>query len=231
MIAQELSRIFRRVGMEYFKRYYASYRGTVVDNADPEHKGRLQVMVNSIYSEPYDYWAHPKGMVKGSKMGISFIPDIGDQVWVSFENGLPRFPIWEYGNWRTDDVPDIAKLGVQYHFILTKANQSIIFDDIVGAITIKNSKGAKVVLKDTHINLIPDGAGKVNLGSEGAGLGVEKGVKGQTLETLLNQLFAQIQAITVPTAFGASGTPINTPAFQAIQATIQTILSNVVTTK
>lgn len=101
-----LVRVVRTLGFEWlFKRYYGTYRGIVVDNKDPELRGRVRVLVPSVgHTTPEDVhpdiWATPKfpGLSvgkKGGQMHGSYWPaDVDDQVWVEFEAGDPRFPIY-----------------------------------------------------------------------------------------------------------------------------------------
>ena len=55
--------------------------------------------------------------------------------------------------------------------------------------------------------------------------GTEPMVKGQTLMSWLNNLCTALMAITVPTAVGPSGVPVNAPQFGALQAQLNNILS------
>jgi len=57
---------------------------------------------------------------------------------------------------------------------------------------------------------------------------LEKAVQGETLKTNLEELIDAINALTVPTALGPSGTAINSAAFSAIKAQLTKILSEVV---
>jgi len=105
-----LIRVVRTFGFEYlFKRYYGTYRGIVVDTNDPEERGRVRVLVPSIgHKTPEDVhphiWALPKfpGLSvgkKGAQMhGVYWPADVDDQVWVEFESGDTKFPIY-CGGW------------------------------------------------------------------------------------------------------------------------------------
>jgi hypothetical protein len=66
-----------------------SYRGSVVDDADPLAQDRLLVLVPEIHgNEPV--WALPS-----TPPGQTGHPAIGDDVWVSFERGDPAYPVWQ----------------------------------------------------------------------------------------------------------------------------------------
>jgi uncharacterized protein involved in type VI secretion and phage assembly len=65
------------------------YRATVLNNQDPEQRGRVQVMVPAIAGQGSGWAAgcFPPG-------GPSAAPRVGDMVWVMFENGDPAWPVW-----------------------------------------------------------------------------------------------------------------------------------------
>ena len=88
----------REDGVEALDRYYGCYRGLVYSNEDPDNLGRVQVYCPDVYGDDfYDEWAMPKGIYAGNKIGSFWIPNKNDAIWVSFEGGDVRFPIWEYG--------------------------------------------------------------------------------------------------------------------------------------
>jgi len=67
-------------------RYGGTYRGVVVDDADPLGEQRLRVRVPEIWADD-DFWARP------SLTGAA-TPAVGDDVWVSFEHGDTQYPVW-----------------------------------------------------------------------------------------------------------------------------------------
>ncbi len=76
------------------KKFYGKYRGTVVNNVDPELRGRIQVQVPDVSNVMVSSWAMPCFPVGGMQTGIFAIPPIGAGVWVEFEQGDPDYPIW-----------------------------------------------------------------------------------------------------------------------------------------
>ncbi len=64
------------------------YRGIVVDNADPLSRMRLLVQIPDVLGDMQE-WAVPSNAVEGAS-----IPDVGQEVWVTFEAGNPEYPIW-----------------------------------------------------------------------------------------------------------------------------------------
>lgn len=91
----------RQFGLErVFKRYYSVYRAQVVDNKDEQRRGRIKVKVPSLFgdfvlpqmAEAIDNRNSAKGK------GEFFPPDVDDWVFVTFEGGDSRFPLY-LGGW------------------------------------------------------------------------------------------------------------------------------------
>jgi hypothetical protein len=90
-------------------RYYGKYRGTVVENIDPEQIGRVLVMVPDVLGITPSSWAMPCVAAAGIQSGMFIVPPIGSGVWVEFEQGDPDYPIWTGGFWGlVADVPIFA---------------------------------------------------------------------------------------------------------------------------
>jgi Type VI secretion system/phage-baseplate injector OB domain len=68
--------------------YGGTYRGAVVDDADPLQSNRLGVIVPDVYGDGVSVWA-------AALQGSSSLPAVGDMVLVSFEHGDTDYPIWE----------------------------------------------------------------------------------------------------------------------------------------
>jgi|SRR6478609_5519878 len=163
-------------GLEYFKRYYATYRGTVADNEDPDVLGRIRINVPPIYGTiTPNYWAWPKGMYSGKDIGFYALPNKGDMVWISFENGDPRFPIWEYGHWAMNQTPKTAK-GPKQKVFQTTSGMRLVYDDEKQKIVIFRSEG----------RVIEVNADGISLGSEGKSK--HPGAYGDILEEVLEEL-------------------------------------------
>ncbi|HEY5958837.1 MAG TPA: phage baseplate assembly protein V [Polyangiaceae bacterium] len=129
-------------------RYFGKYRGRVVSNRDPQHRGRLQVKVPQVLDEA-STWAMPCVPYAGAGMGFFAMPEEGTGVWVEFEAGDPSFPIWVGCFWNKDDIPDSDP---DKKFFKTK-KFSLTIDDTVGEITIENDSGSKVTLTALDVQL------------------------------------------------------------------------------
>jgi hypothetical protein len=91
-----LEKIVANLVQKVERRFYGKYRGTVVDNADPENLGRLKLQVPSVLGNTVvTGWALPCVPYGGdADQGMLFIPEKGAGVWVEFEEGDLEFPIW-----------------------------------------------------------------------------------------------------------------------------------------
>ncbi|KAF0094317.1 MAG: hypothetical protein E1N59_2033 [Puniceicoccaceae bacterium 5H] len=150
------------------KKYYGKFRGTVINNIDPEMRGRLLVQVPDVVGLTPSSWAEPCTPLAGPTgppMGVYLVPPIGAGVWVEFEQGDPEYPIWVGCRWGTTaDVPPTAKAGlpVSPSIVLQTAGQhSITISDMPGAaggILLKTLTGALISVSDTGI-IISNGKG------------------------------------------------------------------------
>ena len=88
----------------------------MINNVDPEQRGRLQVEVPDVFSLVPSTWAEPCVPLAGPTgppMGVYLVPPIGAGVWVEFEHGDPNYPIWVGCRWgRRPDVPSLAQAGL-----------------------------------------------------------------------------------------------------------------------
>lgn len=76
------------------EKFYGKYRGTVLNNVDPEFQGRLLVQVVDVLGLFTSSWAMPCVPFAGPNVGQYSVPPVGAGVWVEFEQGNPDWPIW-----------------------------------------------------------------------------------------------------------------------------------------
>jgi uncharacterized protein involved in type VI secretion and phage assembly len=137
------------------------FRGTVINNIDPEFRGRLQLEIPDVLGAIPSSWAEPCLLLAGPTgppMGAYFVPPIGAGVWVEFEHGDPDFPVWTGCRWGgPSDVPPLAKAGlpVSPNIVLqTLGQNSLVISDLpgpTGGIMIKSLTGASIIVNDTGI--------------------------------------------------------------------------------
>jgi len=150
-------------GADGGRRLYGKYRGVVVNNVDPEQRGRLLVEVSDALGVTPSNWAMPCMPVAGLQSGMYVVPMVGSGVWVEFEHGDPDLPIWSGCWWGSAaEVPAVAFTGVTdtpNMALQTPGQNTILLSDVpeVG-ITLKTKLGAMIVINDAGI-LISNGKG------------------------------------------------------------------------
>jgi len=118
------------------QKYYGKYRGTVINNLDPEQIGRLMIGVADTGGPIPSTWAMPCFPISGKQMGAYMIPQIGAGVWVEYEQGDTDFPIWSgcwYGS--AAEVPALALAGnpASPNIVLqTGLQNSLVISDLPG---------------------------------------------------------------------------------------------------
>ena len=144
--------------MSEAKKYYGKYRGTVINNIDPEQRARIQAMVPDVSGLVPTSWAMPCVPIAGKQNGIFAVPQIGAGVWIEFEQGNPDFPIWTGGFWGiAAEVPALALAGnpLSPSVVLQTALQNaIVISDLpgpTGGIMLKSTTGAFILVNDTGI--------------------------------------------------------------------------------
>lgn len=173
---QEFKRLLAQFGIEYFGRMYSIYRGEVANNEDPEFRGRVKVKCRAAYGDDvYHYWALPMGIASGSP-ALWMIPNVGDAIWVQFEGGDPRYPVYSHGWFLDNKAPQSAKVNgnkIDATVLQSKSGHRIVMNDKGKTVTISNASGLKIVLTDKKINIVGE---------------AQKAVRGDDLKKLLDTL-------------------------------------------
>ena len=154
------------------KKYWGKYRGTVVNNIDPEQRGRLQIIVpdvSSIIPKTFAEPCVPLAGPTGPPMGVYMVPPIGAGVWVEFEHGDPDKPIWVGCRWGLQsDIPLAALAGNPADpsiVIQSLLQQAVIVSDMpptvpppvmppiptTGGVILRSTTGAYIVVNDAGI--------------------------------------------------------------------------------
>lgn len=141
--------------------YFGKYRGTVLNNIDPEQRGRLTLTIPDVLGAIPSTWAEPCVPLAGPSgppMGVYLVPPIGAGVWVEFEHGDPNYPIWAGCRWGAQsDVPPLASAGIPVspNIVLQTAGQNtLVISDLpgpTGGIMLKSPTGASIIVNDTGI--------------------------------------------------------------------------------
>lgn len=130
-------------------KFYGKYSGIVVDNADAGHRGHLKVRVDSIFGPDQTVRARPC-----LPPGHFYVPDPETRVWVEFEAGDVRYPIW-VGTWYPNDsAPPEARFDPPSHRVIhTRAGHVVELSDEDGK--------EKIVIRhatNSFLAIQPDGS-------------------------------------------------------------------------
>jgi uncharacterized protein involved in type VI secretion and phage assembly len=141
-------------------KFFGKYRATVINNIDPEQRGRIQVMVPDVAGFLPSTWAMPSFPIGGLQMGMFGLPIIGSGVWVEFEQGNIDYPIWVGVYWGSAaEVPALSHLVppvVPGIVIQTPLQNGIVVSDVpgpTGGIMLTTTTGAMILINELGITL------------------------------------------------------------------------------
>jgi hypothetical protein len=133
------------------RRFYGKYRGKVTNNADPLMQGRICAKVPAVFGEEETGWALPNAPYGGEGVGIFFVPPIGANVWIEFEEGNPELPIWSGCFWAMGEAPNTPAMPDVKIIKTDFATMTI--NDLVQSVTIETTNKLKIVMNLTGIEL------------------------------------------------------------------------------
>lgn len=153
---RELRAAVRSIPLE---RWYGVYCALVSNNVDPDGIGRVQVVLPwapdvggsaGIHKgQRYEVWARVATLSAGQDRGSWFLPDVGDEVLVSFEAGHPSRPVVVGALWNGVDTPPVtAAPGNHSKVLRTRTGSEIRFNDEAGheTVEIRTAAGQSVLL-------------------------------------------------------------------------------------
>jgi len=137
-------------------RCYGVYPALVTDVADPDGLGRVCVKLPwapDSSGERYEAWARLATLMGGRGRGSFFVPDVGDEVLVAFEDGDPRRPFVLGALWNGVDRPPVAMdAGGQNakKVLRSRSGVQITLDDTDGQeqLILETPGGQRITLRD-----------------------------------------------------------------------------------
>jgi uncharacterized protein involved in type VI secretion and phage assembly len=158
-----------RVARFIDEKRFGKFRATVVDNKDPQKRGRLRLRIPSVLADQQTDWAlpcTPYGGLQGQ--GMFMIPDVDAQVWAEFEEGDINRAIWVGTFWQQEsDVPeDAAKEEPTTRMLQTASGHILQFDDKEGEERFRLFHPADAVMeidKDGTVSLTDASGGKLTM--------------------------------------------------------------------
>jgi len=171
------SLIDARVSSGLGGRWYGVYPALVSDVNDPDGAGRVKVTLPwapDNGGSRYEAWARLATLMAGNNRGAWFIPDVGDEVLVSFEAGDPRRPYVLGGLWNGSDSPpeSMDRAGKNFKKVIRSRNGvKVTLDDEDGKeqLILETPGGQKLTLKDGpgSVEIVDSNGNSIKLESSG----------------------------------------------------------------
>lgn len=223
-----------------------SQLATVLSNADPKKKGRVEVQFQWQSGDMKTAWirvmtpdAGSSGKV-GVNRGFVFIPEEGDQVMVGFRYNDPNRP-FVMGGMFSGTTGAGGSDGNKTKSITTRSGSTIVFDDDAGSITISDAKQNLIAL---------DGEGNISVSSS-ATISLVTGQSSMTMEsdgniaisgvnvTVSAQVKATVESVEDVVINGTKSATMDSPKLAKvssanevnIEGTVKTIVSSSASTE
>ncbi|GAA4699543.1 hypothetical protein Prum_088510 [Phytohabitans rumicis] len=230
MYTNELS---RHVG-----RFYGKYRGSVVDNTDETHRGTLVVTCPDVFGRGVEVVAQAC-----LPYGHYFVPPKGADVWVEFEAGDTRRPLW-VGAWYTEagapaktadqrvihtpagHVVEIDDTAGEERVLVRHASNAFVSIDAKGNILLANAAGSHLHLdaENGTATLVEQHGNHLAMGEDGTALvnpdGTTVNIAGDTVHISAAKVI--LDATTVAAGSGAGEPTLMGSAFQTLWNTLLT---------
>lgn len=162
-------------------RIYGVTVGVVTNNKDPEKLGRVKIKLPTRLGEKETDWARVVTPMAGKEMGIFFLPEVGDEVLVTFREGDMREPYVIGSLWNSEEVPPETNEDGKNNIrtIKSRAGHSISItdDDSEGLIEIKTSNGNSITIYDKGNGKVEindkSGSNKITIDGDSKGVSIE----------------------------------------------------------
>ncbi|CEN35746.1 phage baseplate assembly protein V [Capnocytophaga cynodegmi] len=163
----------------------------VVSNEDPKGQGRVQVQ---FYWQKHNglrtNWLRVQSLDAGvlsdgsTNRGVAFIPEVGDQVMVSFEQGDPHRPYVSGSMFHKGNAVEMSN---NIRSITTKSGHTIVFDDTKDAekITIKDRDGSVITFDTKQKSLLVQSVETMEFSAKNIKLNAEENVEITTQQDVL----------------------------------------------
>jgi len=139
--------------------------GVVKSVEDPDQQGRVQISLPYLGGQNDSTWAPVATLMTGGGRGSWFMPEVGDEVLVAFNQEDVQHPYIIGYLWNGQDKPPVKNpdISVKVRRLRTVSGHRIDFDDTSSGekITIHTQGGHEIVMDDTP------GAGNVTVSTNG----------------------------------------------------------------
>ncbi|NIM15096.1 MAG: phage tail protein [Candidatus Aminicenantes bacterium] len=141
------------------KRVYGVAAGIVTNNKDPNKLGQVKVRFPWLSDKNESNWVRVATLMSGKQMGSFFLPEVGDEVLVAFENGDINAPyvigcLWN-GKTKPPETNKDGKNNIRT--FKSRSGHEIRFDDT------KQKEKLEIKTKSGHYILLDDTSSKGNI--------------------------------------------------------------------
>jgi uncharacterized protein involved in type VI secretion and phage assembly len=155
--------------------------GIVKSVEDPDQQGRVQVSFPFLGGQNDSTWAPVATLMAGGGRGSWFMPEVGDEVLVAFNQEDVSHPYIIGFLWNGQDKPPVSDTDItaKVRRLRTVSGHRIDFDDSNGAekITIHTQGGHEIVMDDTtgsgNISITTSGKQKIQMQDTPASINIE----------------------------------------------------------
>jgi len=120
------------------------YTASVIDNRDREGQARVMVRVPGVAET--GIWARLATMMAGRDRGTFFVPEVGDEVLVAFEQGDQRAPYVLGSLWNGKAKPPASDTSTK--LIRSRSGLTLRIDDKASSLAIETAAGQRITLQD-----------------------------------------------------------------------------------
>jgi uncharacterized protein involved in type VI secretion and phage assembly len=135
--------------------------GVVKSVADPDHQGRVQISLPYLGGQNDSTWAPVATLMSGDDRGSWFMPEVGDEVLVAFNQEDVQHPYIIGFLWNGQDTP--PETDNKIRTLVTPGGHSLRFEDTDGAkkVIVKSSSNMTITLDDSDSSITLQGGGRI----------------------------------------------------------------------
>lgn len=191
---------------------------------DPDGKYRIQIKLPMLQKDTELMWARMANFYATVNAGSFFLPEVGDEVVVSFLNEDPRFPIILGSLYNSTSTAPLTAAAENYHkAFITKAQLKMTFDDENKIIEIVTPNANKITFsdKDQKITILDETNNKIEMSTSGIAITSDKDI---TIKAA-NISMEATQNITIKAGVDLKGEGVNIEWKASAQATVKGALA------
>ncbi len=190
----------------------------VIDNEDEEQMGRVKLKFPWLSDDNESNWARIATLMSGAEQGSFFLPEVGDEVLVAFDQGNIDCPYVIGMLWNGTATPPETNGDGENNIrtIKSRSGHSLTFDDTSdkSKLELLSSTGHTILLDDTssgpkveiasaggNIVTMDDNAGTITIDSSGNSILIDSTTKAITIESSMQ---LNIKATTIEAEASAS---------------------------